>query len=119
VQNRSGSITAIFYLDFIHRPYVLQPQRFKGCFFPRHQVKPTLLGPIDRASLYRWTFRQKHLDTEWLQFCSKLSLYCSIHKNCPMYACMWQNSESQVISYTATVQMEPGLFVALSKNLNF
>jgi hypothetical protein len=42
-------------MDFIHRPYVLQPQRFKGCFFPRPQVKPTLLGPVDRASLYRWS----------------------------------------------------------------
>jgi hypothetical protein len=31
-------ITAIYYLDFIHRPYVFQPQRFKGWFFPRHQV---------------------------------------------------------------------------------
>jgi hypothetical protein len=40
-----------------HRPYVLQPQRFKGWFFPRHQVKPTLLGPVDRASLYQPTDR--------------------------------------------------------------
>jgi hypothetical protein len=39
----------------IHRIYILQPQRFRGWFFPRHQVKPTLLGPIDRASLYQWT----------------------------------------------------------------
>jgi hypothetical protein len=34
---------------------VFKPQRFKGCLFPRSQVKPTLLGPVDRASLYRWT----------------------------------------------------------------
>jgi hypothetical protein len=44
-------ITGICCLDFIHRPYVLQPQRFRGWFFPRLQVKPTLLGPIDGASL--------------------------------------------------------------------
>jgi hypothetical protein len=25
-------ITGICYLDFIHRPYVLQPQRFKGWY---------------------------------------------------------------------------------------
>jgi hypothetical protein len=24
-------------LDFIHRPYVFQPQRFEGWLFPRHQ----------------------------------------------------------------------------------
>jgi hypothetical protein len=47
--------TAIYCLDFIHRPYVLQTQRFEGWFFPRHQVKPNLLGLVDRASLYRWT----------------------------------------------------------------
>jgi hypothetical protein len=41
----------IYYLDLIHRPYVLQPQRFEGWFFPRHQVKPTLLGPVVRATL--------------------------------------------------------------------
>jgi hypothetical protein len=47
-------VTAIYYLDFIHRPYILQPQRLEGWLFPRHQVKPTLLGQVDRASLYRW-----------------------------------------------------------------
>jgi hypothetical protein len=46
---------AIYYLDFIHRPYVFQPQRFGGRFFPRHQVKPTVLGPVNLANLYRWT----------------------------------------------------------------
>jgi hypothetical protein len=30
--------TAIYYSDFIHRPYVLKPQRFEGRLFPRHQV---------------------------------------------------------------------------------
>jgi hypothetical protein len=35
---RCCCITAIYYLNFIHRPYVLQPQRFKGWLFPRHQV---------------------------------------------------------------------------------
>jgi hypothetical protein len=39
-----SGVTAIYYLDFIHRPYVLQPQRFKGWFFP--QVKE--LASIDR-----------------------------------------------------------------------
>jgi hypothetical protein len=34
----------------IHRPYVFKPQRFKGWFFPRPQVKPTLLGPVDRKN---------------------------------------------------------------------
>jgi hypothetical protein len=52
IGNKTDCSHAIYYLDFIHRPYVLQPQRFKGWFFPRHQVKPTLLGPVDRASLY-------------------------------------------------------------------
>jgi hypothetical protein len=48
-------ITAIYYLDFIHRPCVLQPQHFKRWFFPSHQVKATQMGPVNRASLYRWT----------------------------------------------------------------
>jgi hypothetical protein len=46
--------TAIYYMDFIHHPYVLQSQCFKGWLFPRHQVKPTLLGPVHQASLYQW-----------------------------------------------------------------
>jgi hypothetical protein len=54
------SITAIYYLDFIHRPYVLQPQRFKGWLFPRHQVKPTLLDPVNRASFCWWILSIKH-----------------------------------------------------------
>jgi hypothetical protein len=36
-------ITVIYFLDFIHRPYVLQSQRFKGWLFPGHQVKHTLV----------------------------------------------------------------------------
>jgi hypothetical protein len=52
ISNFHTALTAIYYLYFIHRPYILQPQRFKGWFFPRHQVKPILLGPVDRASLY-------------------------------------------------------------------
>jgi hypothetical protein len=37
-----------------HRPYVLKPQRFEGWFFPRHQVKPTLLvRSIELASIGR------------------------------------------------------------------
>jgi hypothetical protein len=47
-----------------------KPQRFKRWFFPRPQVKPTLLGPIDRVSLYQWSteskqqihHRQRHLE---------------------------------------------------------
>jgi hypothetical protein len=46
-------VDAIYNLDFIHRPYVSQPRCFKVWFFPRHHLKPTLLGPVDRASLYR------------------------------------------------------------------
>jgi hypothetical protein len=39
----SGSIkdkafAVVYYLDFIHRPYVLLPQCFEGWFFPHHQV---------------------------------------------------------------------------------
>jgi hypothetical protein len=57
--------TTLYYLDFIHRPYVLQPQRFEGWLFPRHQVKPTLLGTVDRASLCRWlTDRDKLMTRE-------------------------------------------------------
>jgi hypothetical protein len=44
----------LYYYDLlfglIHRPYVLQPQRFKGWFFPRHQVKPLIeASSIDRT----------------------------------------------------------------------
>jgi hypothetical protein len=53
-ENQVSSITAICYSDFNLRLYVLQPQRFKGWFFPRHQVKPTLLGPVDRTILCRF-----------------------------------------------------------------
>jgi hypothetical protein len=42
-------------------------QRFKGWFFPRHQVKPTLLGPVDRAILYRWTREKPSLETLWFK----------------------------------------------------
>jgi hypothetical protein len=31
-------VTAICSVDFIHRLYVLQPQRFEGCLFLLHQV---------------------------------------------------------------------------------
>jgi hypothetical protein len=42
-----STVTGIYFLDFIHRPYVFKPQRFKGWFFPRPQMKSTLLGPVD------------------------------------------------------------------------
>jgi hypothetical protein len=60
---RNTNKPTIYYLDFIYCPYVLQPQRFKGWFFPHLQVKPTLLGPVDRASLYRWTLWLKNIRT--------------------------------------------------------
>jgi hypothetical protein len=58
----SISVTAIYYLYFIHRPYVLQPPCFKGCFLPRHQVKPTQLVPVDWAILYRWLENRGTMD---------------------------------------------------------
>jgi hypothetical protein len=61
----------IYYLDCINHPYVLQSQRFKEWFFPRHQVKPTLLGPVDQASLYRWTLSTKHAGH---QLCEDLAM---------------------------------------------
>jgi hypothetical protein len=46
-------MTGIYLLDFIHRHCVSfsKPLRFEGWFFFRPQVKPTLLDPLDRASL--------------------------------------------------------------------
>jgi hypothetical protein len=44
-------ITLIYYLDFIHRLMFLQSQRFKGWFFPGHQVN--LLSPIEASSIDR------------------------------------------------------------------
>jgi hypothetical protein len=37
---RTGSnlATTIYFLDFLHRLLVSQPQRFEGWLFPRHQV---------------------------------------------------------------------------------
>jgi hypothetical protein len=31
------------------------------------RVEPTLLGPVDRASLYRWTREEPSLETLWLK----------------------------------------------------
>jgi hypothetical protein len=36
-----------------------KPQHFKRWFCPRPQVKPTLLGPVDQASLYQWFKKHK------------------------------------------------------------
>jgi hypothetical protein len=35
--------------------FFFKPLRFEGWLFPRPQVKPTLLDPFDRVSLYLWT----------------------------------------------------------------
>jgi hypothetical protein len=32
------SVTAIYFSDFLHHPYVLQPLRLEGWLFPHHQV---------------------------------------------------------------------------------
>jgi hypothetical protein len=56
-----GTVEGIPLLDsvfFLLNPlplYFFKPQHFKGWFFPRLQVKPTLLGPVDQASLYQST----------------------------------------------------------------
>jgi hypothetical protein len=36
--SQTDTMIAVYYLDFIHRLYVLQPQRFEGWVFLRHQV---------------------------------------------------------------------------------
>jgi hypothetical protein len=33
-----GAVLRSIFLDFLHRPYVFQPQCFEGWLFPRHQV---------------------------------------------------------------------------------
>jgi hypothetical protein len=55
--------TAIVYLDFIHCPYVLQPQRFEGWFIPKHQVN--LLCWVQSIELA--FFGGPSLETLWLQ----------------------------------------------------
>jgi hypothetical protein len=72
-------ITAIYSLDFFHRPYVSQPQRFEGWLFPRHQGKPTLLGPVDQASLYRWTLSTKHAGHTF-QLCEDLAVSYNVKR---------------------------------------
>jgi hypothetical protein len=57
---RTKMKTKSWYCDLLFGLYpsslcFLKPLRFKGWFFPRPQVKPTLLGPVDRPSLYQWT----------------------------------------------------------------
>jgi hypothetical protein len=47
----------LFFFNLSVALMFFKPQRFKGWFFPRPQVKPTLLGPFDQASLYQWTNR--------------------------------------------------------------
>jgi hypothetical protein len=47
------------------RPAQKKPLRFEGWLFARPHVKPTLLDPLDRASLYLWaTVRIACLRTE-------------------------------------------------------
>jgi hypothetical protein len=48
--------TNIIFLDIIHRPaYISKHNVSETGFCLRFQVKPTQLGPIDRASPYLWT----------------------------------------------------------------
>jgi hypothetical protein len=35
--NVNKSIIAMYFLNFLHRPYVFQPQRFEGWLFPRQK----------------------------------------------------------------------------------
>jgi hypothetical protein len=39
----------MYFLDFIHRPYVFQPQRFEGCSTDRlaRSTRPTRVGSPD------------------------------------------------------------------------
>jgi hypothetical protein len=53
---------------------------FKGWFFHRHQVKSTLLGPVDRASLYRWTLSTKHAG-HTSQLCEDLTMSYKVRSN--------------------------------------
>jgi hypothetical protein len=43
---------------------------FQGMVLPRHQVKPTLLGLVDRASLYQWLKNIRTMDEAQITDCS-------------------------------------------------
>jgi hypothetical protein len=45
---------------------------FRGMDLPSSSVKPTLLGPVDRASLYRWILSTKHAGHTF-QLCEDLA----------------------------------------------
>jgi hypothetical protein len=64
--------TAICYLDFIHPPCFLTTT-FRGMVFPSSSGEPNLLGPVDRASLYRWTLSTKHAGHTF-QLCEDLTM---------------------------------------------
>jgi hypothetical protein len=52
--------TGYWYLFFGPYPLLLcsfKTNTFRGMALPRPRVKPTLLDPFDRASLYLWTDR--------------------------------------------------------------
>jgi hypothetical protein len=56
-------ITAIYYLDFIHRPYVLQPQRFKG-WTP---IEASSIDWTQQSRFHLMTREEPSLETLWLQ----------------------------------------------------
>jgi hypothetical protein len=77
-------LTAIYFLDFIHRPYVLSTTMFRGMALPLSSGEPTLVGPVNRASLYRWTCFdciQSSLGSIAL-FCSCKLIHFSLVKLC-------------------------------------
>jgi hypothetical protein len=64
--------TAIYFLDFIHHPYVFQPQRFEGRLFPRHQANVLWWDrSIELASTggvgHLMTREEPFLETLWLK----------------------------------------------------
>jgi hypothetical protein len=57
--------TAIYFLDFLHRHYVFQPQRFEGWLFPRNVVvekhRDDGESPKEQIAVMQH-HRQKHLE---------------------------------------------------------
>jgi hypothetical protein len=62
-------LTGILFLDIIHRlVHFLKNHVLEAEFCLRPQVKPTQLGPIDRASPYLWTFFFLSIGPNWVGF---------------------------------------------------